>query len=103
MRIFYFLGAAQRCAPNYPMIKTVIKIDGMMCPMCESHVNDVVRKNCDAKKVSSSHKKGETEIISEKEVDIAALTKGIEATGYKVLASSSEPYEKKGFWAKLFG
>lgn len=85
------------------MIKTVIKIDGMMCPMCESHVNDVVRKNCDAKKVVSSHKKGETEIISEKELDIATLTKGIEATGYKVLASSSGAYEKKGFWAKLFG
>lgn len=25
------------------MIETVIKIDGMMCGMCESHINDTVR------------------------------------------------------------
>ena len=27
------------------MIKTTLKIDGMMCGMCESHMNDVIRKN----------------------------------------------------------
>ena len=26
------------------MIETVVKVDGMMCGMCESHVNDAVRK-----------------------------------------------------------
>ena len=26
------------------MIKTTIKIDGMMCGMCESHVSDAIRK-----------------------------------------------------------
>lgn len=26
------------------MIKTILKIDGMMCGMCESHMNDVIRK-----------------------------------------------------------
>ena len=26
------------------MIKTTVKVDGMMCGMCESHVNDAVRK-----------------------------------------------------------
>ena len=25
------------------MIKTTLKIDGMMCGMCESHMNDVIR------------------------------------------------------------
>ena len=40
------------------MYKTTLKIDGMMCSMCEAHINDVIRKNMkEAKKVSSSHSK----------------------------------------------
>ena len=27
------------------MYKTTVKIDGMVCAMCEAHVNDAVRKN----------------------------------------------------------
>ena len=39
------------------MIKTTLKIEGMMCSMCEAHINDVIRKAVPgAKKVSSSHK-----------------------------------------------
>ena len=33
------------------MIKTTLKIDGMMCGMCEAHMNDVIRKNFKVKKV----------------------------------------------------
>ena len=36
------------------MFRTVVKIDGMMCGMCESHVNDTVRKVGAVKKVTSS-------------------------------------------------
>ena len=35
----------------------MVKIDGMMCGMCESHINDVIRKNFQVHKVRSSHKK----------------------------------------------
>jgi copper chaperone CopZ len=45
------------------MYKTTVKIDGMMCGMCESHINDAIRAKMPVKKVSSSHKKGETVII----------------------------------------
>lgn len=31
------------------MLKTVLKIDGMMCGMCESHMNDLIRKHCKVK------------------------------------------------------
>lgn len=47
------------------MLKIILKIDGMMCGMCESHINDVIRKNFAVKKVSSFHSKGKTEIITE--------------------------------------
>lgn len=33
------------------MIKTTVKVDGMMCGMCESHVNDAVRKAFQVKKL----------------------------------------------------
>lgn len=39
------------------MVKTTLGIDGMMCGMCESHMNDAIRNNFDVKKVTSSHRK----------------------------------------------
>ena len=42
------------------MIKTTLKIDGMMCGMCESHIKNAIRNKITVKKISSSHKKGET-------------------------------------------
>lgn len=47
------------------MIKYTIKVCGMMCSMCESHVNESIRNTFVVKKVSSSHKKERTEIIVE--------------------------------------
>ena len=55
------------------MTKTTLKIDGMMCGMCESHVNDAIRQAFKVKKVNSSHSKGECEIISEEPLDEAKL------------------------------
>ena len=83
------------------MIKTTLTIDGMMCSMCESHINDTVRSACRIRSVKSSHSKGVTEIISEAPLDEAALREAIGKTGYKVLDIQSTPYEKKRF--SLFG
>lgn len=79
------------------MIKTTLKIDGMMCSMCESHINDTVRNACKIKSVKSSHSKGTTEIISEGTLDETALREAIGKTGYKVIDVKTEPYEKKRF------
>ena len=80
------------------MIKTTVKVDGMMCGMCESHINDAVRNAIEVKKVSSSHKKGTTEILTEQPVDEEKVKAAIEATGYKVLGiTTGEAEEKKGF------
>ena len=79
------------------MIKTTLKIDGMMCGMCESHINDTIRQSFKIKKVASSHSKGTTEIISESPLDETALREAVGKTGYKVLEIKTEPYEKKKF------
>ena len=83
------------------MIKTTLTIDGMMCGMCESHINDTIRQSFNIRKVTSSHTKGVTEIISEKPLDETAVKEAIGKTGYEVLAIKTEPYEKKHF--SLFG
>ena len=66
------------------MTKTTVKVDGMMCGMCESHVNDAVRKAFQVDKVSSSHSKGETVISSDVPLDEGTLKTAISATGYEV-------------------
>lgn len=81
------------------MIKTTIEVSGMACGMCEAHINDAVRRIVGNAKVSSSHSKNRTEIISEQPIDEAAVRKAITDTGYDVGSITSEPYEKK----KLFG
>ncbi len=84
------------------MIRTVVKVDGMMCGMCEAHVNDAVRKALTVKKVSSSHTKGETVILSDEALTEEAIRSAIDPTGYTVMGITSGPYEKKGLH-KLFG
>ena len=83
------------------MNKITVKIDGMMCGMCESHINDAIRRAFPVKKVTSSHTKGETVILTEKPIDEAALRAAIDATGYKVLTVESGPCEKKGLFGFL--
>ena len=60
------------------MEKITVKIEGMMCGMCEAHINDVIRR------IYPKAKK---------------LRKSIAETGYTFVSYASEPYEKKG----LFG
>ncbi len=83
------------------MVQITLKIEGMACGMCESHVNDAVRAKFPVKKVTSSHTKGETVILSEEDISEEALRAVIEPTGYKVLGYVSEPYEKKGLFGRL--
>lgn len=83
------------------MVETILRVDGMMCGMCESHINDVVRKTARVNKVTSSHTKGETVIISEQPVDVEALKAAIAETGYTVTGVQTRPYEKKGFFSFL--
>ncbi len=77
------------------MIKTALHIDGMACNMCESHINDVIRRTFRVHKVTSSHKSGITEILSDEPIPEEHLREAIHPTGYTVLSYAAEPYEKK--------
>ena len=64
------------------MMQTTVKVSGMACSMCESHINDAVRRAFPVKKVTSSHGKGETVILSEQAPEEISV----------------KPYEKTGFF-----
>lgn len=83
------------------MLKITLGVDGMMCGMCESHVNDAVRKAFPVKKVTSSHGKGQTVILTEQDLDEQAVRDAVNATGYTVTSFSKEPYEKKELFSFL--
>lgn len=71
-------------------MKTIIGIDGMMCSMCESHVNDAIRNNFTVKKVKSSRRKNQTTVISDEKLDVEKIKNVIESLGYKVIEIKEE-------------
>lgn len=78
------------------MNKYVLSIDGMMCGMCEAHINDVIRKSIpEAKKVNSSYKKNESSFIVEGSADIDKLKEDIRNIGYEIKDYTVEEYKKK--------
>ena len=66
------------------MFQTTVEVDGMACSMCEAHINDTIRSVFPVEKVSSSHSKGRTVILSKEPLEICR-----------------EPYEKKGLFSFL--
>ena len=83
------------------MYQITVGVEGMACEMCEAHVNDAVRSALNVKKVTSSHGKGETVILSDEPLDADKLREAINATGYQVGGITSAPYEKKGLFSFL--
>ena len=77
------------------MVQITLKIDGMACGMCESHINDAVRSAFTVKKVTSSHSKGKAVVLSEEPLDETVLRAAIHDTGYELQSVSAHPYEKK--------
>ncbi len=81
------------------MIETTIGIDGMMCEMCEAHINDAIRKHFSVKSAKANRRKKCCVVVSEQPLDENKIREVIAATGYDLLSISSGPYQKKG----LFG
>ena len=61
-----------------------LEIHGMGCGMCESHINDVIRRNFNVKRVKSNRFKNETVILSEVELDEEKIKSVIASTGYEL-------------------
>lgn len=84
------------------MLKTTIGVGGMACEMCEQHINEAIKKAFpDISKVSSSHSKNETIVLSNDKLPEDVVKNVIENTGYHFLSYKSEPYSDTGFLAHL--
>lgn len=79
------------------MYKITAEIEGMMCPMCEAHVQDAIRNGFQVKKVKASHKKGNAVIVSENPIEEEQLKNVVDQTGYTIKSVISEPYKKTLF------
>ena len=63
------------------MVKITLQVEGMQCGMCEAHVNDAIRRAFAVKKVTSSHSKKQTVILSEDDIEEQDLRDAIGKTG----------------------
>ena len=81
------------------MNKYILKIEGMKCSMCESHINDSIRRRLPVKKVKSSHKNNETIDIMDGEISNELFHDIIDPTGYKLDDIKKEEAKRIGlFW-----
>ncbi len=62
----------------------IVKVEGMRCGGCEAHVNDLIRKNFDVKKVKSSHIFKKTKIYTNEKLSEEDISRLIENDGYTV-------------------
>ncbi len=85
------------------MVKMTVGVKGMMCAMCESHVAGAVQDKFEVEKVKADKGKENCVVIAAREIPETELRAAIDATGYETTSYQSEPYEKKGFFSKLFG
>ena len=85
------------------MYETKANIDGMMCSMCTSHVNDCIRQNFTVRSVKATLKNdGETVIVSASPIDEEKLKAALGKLGYTLTGFSvKEVEEKKGFFSFL--
>lgn len=83
------------------MNKVTLTVDGMKCGMCESHVEESIRKVSGVKKVKASHLKNNAIVICMEDTSMEDIVNSIQKQGYKVLQKSVEPYVKKGLFPFL--
>lgn len=80
------------------MNKYVLGIDGMMCGMCEMHVEEAIKKAMKVKTAKASHIKNTLVVIAEENFVEEDFKKILDPTGYRILS-----FKKTEAIKKLFG
>lgn len=63
-------------------MNTTVKVEGMMCPMCEKHVKEAIEKNFSVESVKASHEEKKVEIVSAEPLDFEKIKTVIADAGY---------------------
>ena len=67
------------------MVKTVVKVEGMMCPMCEKHVREAIAKQFGVDSVTASHEEKKVVVESAEPLAYEELAAVITEAGYTPL------------------
>lgn len=78
------------------MVKTTAKVEGMMCNLCEAHIQQTIRRNFCIEKVTASRAKNKVVILSPTLIDEKKLRGAIANIGYTVRNMNAKPYVKRG-------
>ena len=65
------------------IMKTIVNVEGMMCPMCEKHVKEAIEESFDVTAVTASHEQKKVEIESAAPIDYDKLAAVITEAGYQ--------------------
>ena len=74
----------------------ILTVEGMMCGMCEAHVNEALRKVPGVKKASASRSKKQAVVECDDTVSDEALLKAVNDTGYEASNVRPAPEKKAG-------
>jgi Cu2+-exporting ATPase len=66
-------------------VKETVKIEGMMCPMCEKHVKEGLEAVEGISSAEASHDAGTAVITADRDVPEAEIKKAVEDAGYKFI------------------
>ena len=72
------------------MIKVTVNVEGMMCPHCEAHVNEAVKKAFGVEDVVSSHENKTTVFTAPEKVDEEKVRQTIKDAGYEVIGITQD-------------
>ena len=83
------------------MNKITVKIDGMMCGMCEAHICDTIRREFpQVKKVSASRKKKEASFLSDNQIDEAKVKKLLMIPAILLFLSRAKNTKSAAYFSK---
>lgn len=80
------------------MLQITVEVKGMVCGMCEVHVNEAIRKAFPVKKVFSSRSKGQTVILTQEDISETQLKAVITQSGYEPGQITKHPDQKRGLF-----
>ena len=78
------------------MVKVIMNVEGMHCPMCENRVNNAVKAIAAPQSITSSAKDSKTEFVASSAPDESAIRAAIAELGFEVKSYCVEE-QKKGF------
>lgn len=92
MKIFLLLIAF--CSLVFSSNISIIKVEGMHCPLCTTAVKKALRKVDGVEKVSAKLNIKEVKVMYDEKVKIEDILKAIKTTSYEGIVLSTTKYQK---------